>query len=112
MSFNWTGDALQARVITACKAGIDETMAACVSDAKQNYYEGHGLITTMLQGSIMLRPAEERAGAVVGQWGSFDVNYARYVEEGTGRMTGQGQLQGAADKEYPKLAARIRKRLR
>ena len=112
MSLIWNGDAVKRKVIAAAQGGIDETMARCVVEAKKDYYEGHGLRFAVLQGSVKMQPAEVRGDRVVGQWGSFDVNYARHVEQGTGRMTGQGQLQGAADAEYPQLAERIRARMR
>ena len=108
MSLHWNGDAVTKELTHATRLGIDETMSKCVVDAKSNYYQGHGLITSVLQGSIKMEPSALRDGHVVGTWGSFTVDYALYVEQGTGRTPGQGQLQGAADREYPRLAARIR----
>ena len=110
MSLEWKGDAVLRKAIAAAAFGIDQTMALCVVDAKSNYYEGHGLITSTLQGSIQMRPAKVLRTRVVGRWGSFDVIYAEHVEKGTGRMPGQGQMQSAADREYGELAARIRRR--
>jgi len=108
MSLIWNGDAVIKEMTRATRLGIDETMSECVINAKENYYQGHGLITSVLQGSIRMEPSALRGLHVVGTWGSFTVNYALYVEQGNGRMLGQGQLRGAADFEYPKLAARIR----
>jgi hypothetical protein len=108
MSLKWNGDEIERKMLAAQKFGIDQTMAACVVDAKSNYYPGHGFVTGVLQGSIQMRQAKHRGDRVVGLWGSFDVDYALSIEKGSGLMPGQGQLQNAADSEYPKLASRIR----
>jgi len=111
MPVEWYGDKVASKMQKATAFGIDQTLAACVVNAKGNYYQGHGLRTSTLQGSVQARPAEIRStGDVVGYWGSFDVDYAIYIEKGTGRIQAQRQLQNAADEEYPKLAERIRRR--
>lgn len=110
MSLTWNGEAVLRKAISAAKYGIDQTTSLCVVEAKSNYYEGHGLITSTLQGSIQMRPAIALGVIVVGRWGSFTVLYAEYVEKGTGRMPGQGQMQNAADLQYRELAGRIRRR--
>lgn len=111
MSLQWQGEQVDRRVIGAVLGGMDETMAACVVTAKQDYRPGHGLVTAVLQGSIQMRPAEMREDYAIGYWGSFDVDYAIYVEMGTARMAAQGQLRKAADQHYPLLGERIRRRL-
>ena len=58
-----------------------------------------------------MRPAKVVADGIVGLWGSFDVNYAIYVEMGTGRMRAQPYLRPAADHQYPMLAERIKRRV-
>ena len=112
MSLEWKGDALKQKVREASAYGIDQTMAKCIVHAKSNYYPGHGLVTAALQGSIRMKAAVIRVAHVIGQWGSFDINYAENIEKGSGRRPGQGQLQNAADDEYPLLGGRIRKRLK
>ena len=128
----WYGDRVLADVKRATAKGIDQTMAECVKDAKDNT----PTITTALQGSIMLRPAKIERSRIYGLWGSFDINYALPVEAGTeggpvkvrahrrrsrqGRThsvrahtretrkrEGRRMLRNAADREYPKLADRI-----
>lgn len=111
MGLEWRGDDVKRHVLQATLGGMDETLAACVRTAKPMYRPGHGLVTATLQGSIQMRPAQLRGDVVVGVWGSFDVNYAIYVEMGTGKMAAQGQLRRSADIEYPRLADRIRRRL-
>ncbi len=108
MSLQWKGNALEKKVAKASARAIDETMALAVVEAKATVPRK----TTLLQGSIKWRAAIIRLNRVIGQWGSFDVNYAIYVEKGTGRMAAQPYLFPAADREYPKLAARIRKNLK
>jgi len=107
MSLDWKGDEVTPNMLSAAQFAIDQTMALAVVRAKEDLYPGHGLITAVLQGSIQMRPAEIRGKAVVGTWGSFTVDYALPVEEGTGSRPGLGYLQGAADAEYPKLATRV-----
>lgn len=107
MSLTWKGEAVQQRVLGAARAAVDETMARCVVIAKQLV----PVRTATLQGSIEMRPAETQGDRVVGRWGSFRVRYAVYVEVGTGRMSARPYLRPAADREYPQLAERIRRRL-
>ena len=126
---DWRGLDVYLDLQDATQEAIDDTMAKCVDDAKRNV----PVVTATLQGSIRLKPAEQTHKGLVGEWGSFDVNYALAVEtgnrslvgpphrsttpgsrtSGAGRNTGNRNfLRNAADKEYPKLAARIRSRLR
>ena len=126
---DWRGKQVRRAIQRASQRAIDKTTAECVDDAKQNV----PVVTATLQGSLRIEPAEIKGNVVSGRWGSFDVNYALAVEmgnrslvpaggdtkrdqrTGTGRgiRTGNtGFLRGAADKEYPKLAARIRKEFR
>ena len=109
MSLTWNGDAVQRKAIGAAQFGIDQTMSIAVVRAKDDLFPGHGFITGLLQGSLQMRPAIVRGAVVVGTWGSFTVDYALPVEEGTGSRPGLGYMQGAADAEYPKLAGRIAK---
>lgn len=108
MSLKWRGEAIKRRAIEAAKWGIDATTAACVVEAKQKV----PVRTATLQGSIQMRPAKERGDDVVGLWGSWNVDYALYVEKGTSRMAAQPYLRPAADHQYPKLAGRIKRRFR
>lgn len=112
MSLEWRGPEVAERVRAASLAGIDETLAACVVTAKADYRPGHGLVTAALQGSVQMRPAEMQGDVGVGLWGSFDIDYAIYVEMGTALMAAQAQLRHAADQHYPSLAERIARRMR
>lgn len=103
----WRGDEVRRAVMAAARGGIDETMARAVVEAKRRV----PVLTGTLQGSLQMRPARERGGGVVGLWGSFSVQYAVYVEMGTGRMGARPYLRPAADQEYPGLAGRIQRRL-
>jgi hypothetical protein len=78
-TLNWQGDLVAAKTRHACAWGIDSVMADCVVMAK-------GLVpkrTTILQGSIGMTKAVDQGSEIVGLWGSFATNYARWVEEGT-----------------------------
>ena len=106
MSLEWNGKIVQRKTIEAAKWGIDATTTACVREAKIEV----PVITATLQGSIEMRPAQQRGREVVGIWGSFNVDYAIFVEKGTSRMSGHPYLLPAADHQYPKLAGRIKRK--
>ncbi len=76
---DWQGDRVLAQVIRATKFGMDSTMADCVATAKSLVPRK----TTILQGSIQMRPTVASGNQLTGYWGSFSVKYARWVEEGT-----------------------------
>ena len=130
----WRGNEVTARLQRASRLGIDQTTAACVRLAKEDAPRRTGAY----HGSIQMRPAAPRGRAVVGIWGSFSILYAIFIELGTKahiirprnkralywpgashpvpRVHHPGTeanpvLQNAAEKEYPKLASRIRSNL-
>jgi len=78
-TLSWNGDDVLRHTLEATRRGIDLTMAHCVADAKADA----PVKTATYQGSIQLRPAVITAGAVFGLWGSFAVNYAIILEEGS-----------------------------
>ncbi len=132
--FNWRGEALTTEIKNACRFGIDSVMADCVVSAK-------GLVpikTSVLQGSIQMRPAQDFGDRVMGYWGSFAVDYALHVEMGTKPHVilprlkkalywkgadhpvwmvyhpgtrGRPYLTPAAEMHYPSLGLRIRAQL-
>ena len=103
---DWKGDEVKKRWLEAARQGIEETMAACVVDAKRET----PVRTGTLQGSVRFEPAKVRGNEAKGTWGSFDVNYAVYVEVGTRGRPGVNMLRDSADENYPKLAGNIRSR--
>jgi hypothetical protein len=76
---NWKGEEVKRKMEQAVRWGIDSTMADCVTTAKSLVRKK----TTVLQGSIQMRPAQDVGGKITGYWGSFSVKYALWVEEGT-----------------------------
>ncbi len=102
---HWEGDKALSNVAKAAQLGIDQTLAACVVGAKTD----HAFVnrTGVLEGSIRSKPARVRGTRMVGEWGSFSVEYALYVEV----LEGYGFLRPQADVEYPKLAKRIKENL-
>lgn len=108
MTLKWKGDQVFNNVMTATRHGIDETTAASVNLAKSTV----PVDTSTLQGSIRIEPAKDEGGRVKGRWGSFDVLYALWVEIGTRHNRAQPYLRPSADSEYPKLAGRIKARLK
>jgi hypothetical protein len=102
-TLTWAGAALAMQIRRNCVDAIDETMAECVTTAKDRVRVASGT----LQGSIRFEPATMTGLGAEGKWGSFDVGYAIYQELGTYKMTAQPYLRPAADMHYPALAKRI-----
>jgi len=130
----WYGDAIKKKVQAAQRKGINETMAACLREAKSRVPVRTGL----LQGSLRMTPATIRGNQIIGEWGSYQVNYARVVEFGMRPhiilpvnkkalywkgaahpvkvvhhpgTKGKPYLRPAAEKEYPTLGRRIKRAL-
>ena len=101
---DWKGEDLKRKIETAQRQAIDATMAGCIVEAKERV----PVRTATLQGSIRMEPARPVGDMVVGRWGSFEVNYALWVEIGTARMSGTPYLRPAADHQYPLLAGYLR----
>jgi len=124
VSLNWKGKDVADAVVSAARRGMDGCLAACVRTAKSEH-SFHNR-TGILEGSIQIAQfAHEEDNALVGQWGSKGVKYAKAVEQGTdpyiirngfGRgilihhpgLKGRPFLQPAAEKHYPELKARIK----
>jgi HK97 gp10 family phage protein len=106
-NLKWRGEAISAKAIAASVAAVNETMARCVTMAK----DLSPYATGALQGSIRMEGASAGGGGVEGVWGSFDINYAIYQELGTYKMAAHPYLRPAADFEYGLLEARIRRHM-
>lgn len=102
---HWEGDQVLSNVGKATALAIDQTLADCVIDAKTN----HSFVnrSSVLEGSIRSTPAKVSGTKIVGEWGSFSVEYALYVEI----LEGYAFLRPQTDIHYPGLAGRIRKNL-
>ena len=134
MALNWLGENVIRRHREAVKAAINQTMSAAVIRAKNNHDWQNR--TGTLEGSIdIVDYAHETAGGVTGVWGSRDVRYALIHELGgvivpktaaalhfeiggehvmvsQVTMPARPYLRPAADAEYPKLAGRIKRRVK
>ncbi len=60
---------------------------------------------------MRFEPAKRRGNKVSERWGSFDVNYALWVEIGSKGRPGVYMLTRSADAVYPKLAGNIKRYL-
>ena len=106
MSLEWRGDDLIRKMREASKAAIDETMQEAVEEAKANH-PGWQSDTGRAEASVrVIDPAKAKRGGTVGVWGSKGVRYVIFLEFLHGSF-----LRTAADRVYPKLAARIRRKL-
>lgn len=104
MPTKWYGDSWKARVDDAARLAIDETTARAVPIAKGHHRWRNR--TGFAEGSIQMRQAERTGRGWVGQFGSWNVRYFLQLE------IRDKTLRRAADLEWPKLAERIRSRLK
>jgi len=131
-SLKWYGKAVTEKMRRAQIEGVNQTMSACVTEAKLNHEWQNR--TGILEGGIDIADyARQETDGVRGTWGVLDVVYARIQElggvirpkraqalaipqpDGSVRLVKQVKiparpyLRPAADKHYPKLGSRIRK---
>lgn len=131
-SLKWYGKAVTEKMRAAQIAGINQTMAACVVDAKANHPWRNR--TGLLEGAIDIADyASPHGSGVKGTWGVRDMIQARILEEGgtirpvrakalaipqsdgslrlvsSVTIPPYPYLRPAADREYVKLGERIRK---
>ena len=103
---NWKGKAVVDKIRRAAAAGINETLAECVAQAK-NDHPGWNNVTTTAEGSIRVQqPAAAGAAELAGSWGSVGVDYFIHLEYFYGHA-----LHNAADTMYRTLNDRIRRRI-
>jgi len=101
----WKGAAVERRVLKAGADAINETTGYCVREAKSNH-SGWQNQTGTAEGSIQIQEFANPE-KLEGKWGSRNVVYFKFLEFLRGHA-----LQSAADLQYPKLAQRIKDRLR
>lgn len=102
---HWRGKVVYSAVLAATKAAIDET----TDDAARAAQGSHswGSRTGQLESEIVSEPAKRTLGETVGKFGSTMVRgfYGLFLERRT------PFLRPAADKVFPQLAKRIKRRL-
>lgn len=102
--------ALTRRLEAAAPAALDDTTAAAAIQAKQDH--GWRNRTGTAEGSIRMDPARKTGpGRWRGRFGSFDVAYFRFLELGTRFIRADHTLRRAADAEFPRLGANLRRRM-
>ncbi|MCQ4575416.1 MAG: hypothetical protein NOU37_09260 [Candidatus Brocadiales bacterium] len=103
----WRGPEVKKAMDKAIRGAIDETTSKAVLFAKQNH-PGWKNRSTVAEGSVRVQEFAHKISGHIhkGVWGSVDVNYILKLEFNYGSF-----LRNAADKEYPGLVGRIRKRL-
>ena len=128
----WYGDQVKQNLLNAGRKGVDATMATCVRTAKRSA----PVDTSAYQGSIQMRPAVVRGDIAIGEWGSYNLDYAIIIEIGSEPhiirprnkkalfwkgaahpvkvvhhpgTQGTNNLRNAADRHYPELARNIKR---
>lgn len=105
MKTKWYGEELKKKMDQVVPLAINSILADCVRESKAVV----PVRTAILQGSIQMRVAEKGGSSGwSGTWGSWNVNYAIFVELGTQFMRARSYLRSVADRLYPQLADRIR----
>jgi hypothetical protein len=111
----WEGDDLVDAVEQAAIIGVDRTLEAAVAHAKANHEWKNR--TGRAEASIQNVPARRVGDEIVGQFGSYGVDYFRYLELGTSKMEAMPCLRPAEDATFHLLddfiddAFKITKRL-
>ena len=108
MGLKWRGNEVLKKAEQAAMIGVNKTMADCVIQAKSNHpFQNR---TSTLEGSVrIVEIAKKTLNAIIGVWGSVDVEYAIHIELGTRFHTrSYSFLRPAADVVYPRLARNIR----
>ena len=101
--FTWRGEQVKKKIREASKKGLDKTGADCVTTAKIR--PRMPFMFGFLQGSMQMRPAEERDNKIVMLWGSFEIEYALYQE------LRKGFMRHAMDQHYGELVQNIKRYL-
>lgn len=132
-NFSWNGAGVKSRMKRAQIAGINATMGACVTHAKNNHQDWDNQTATLEGGINLVDYAHPVARGVEGLWGVQDVVYARILELGgtirpvkakelaipqpgggvvlvqSVTIPAKPYLRPAADEQYPKLSMNIRR---
>lgn len=123
--FEWYGDRIMEKARTASMVAIDHTIAACVSDSKDDHpgwpptsepFERFASRTGFAVGSFQIFEVAHPTGPneIHGTWGS-DGNYLLFLEIGTSRVgataeeraaAAAGDIEAIAPPEDPLMEAR------
>lgn len=87
---------------------IEKGMNATLADAVDTAMPLTPVDTGTAQGSIRFEPVKWQGSRLVGEFGSYNVDYFLWLEIGTRYMTGRHILRRAADLEFPKLGDNIK----
>jgi hypothetical protein len=104
---DWQGEVILRRIERACREAIDDTTGAAVTVARQLVH----VDTHDLQKSLGRVKAEVQGDQVVGAFGSLDDPGYAIWQEYLPEPHGKAYLRPAADQEFPKIGARIARRL-
>ena len=105
----WHGDEIAAEIERATVEGMETVAADFVRTAHPETPIYQGFLRRSTKWDAVKRHAD---GSMSLEMGSFDIEYAEYQERGTATMPGKFFYQGAADKTWPKLGARIKSAMR
>ena len=109
---DWRGDTLLRRIRVAATEGVNETLEAAATDARSSHEWRNR--TGQLEEEIVTEDAHDTDANPTGSFGTTRRRgfYGLFHEEGTEHEFARPFLRPAADRQFPSLAQRIRRRLR
>lgn len=97
----WNGQHVKQAARAGLLRAMDRTMTEAVAVTQANT----PVRTGRLRGSMAAVPAVALGSVVRGQFGSFGVPYAIFVEGGTRYMAGRFMIRTAADQVFPRFGS-------
>lgn len=112
-TLDWHGDELVKKVTEAARGAIDEVTDEAVEDAQRSHAWLARRGRRGLEGEIVSAAAHVEGARVTGRFGTTRRRgfHGLFHEEGTVHEHERPFLRPAADRHFPTLAARIRRRL-
>lgn len=105
----WWGERLVAKIEGRTMAAIDEITSTCAHEASMGRSGSRA-------SNVTSKPARKRGSKITGKWGVFPAPKGGaswieiFSEYGGAHNPGDNAKRNAADANYPKLAAEIRRR--
>lgn len=101
----WNGEAIADEIERDVKDAMNDTLDDAVAYAKANHEWKNR--TGRAEASIQMRPAKKIGNTIRGQFGSYGVNYFKFLELGTSKMKAMPCLRPAEDAIFPTFRQRL-----
>lgn len=91
MAIDWYGDKIKAKMQRAMIVGVNQTMGAAVTYAKQNH-PFTNRTTTAEKAIRIVKSAAASIGMITGLWGAANSEYFEHLEFGTKKTTSRTSI--------------------